>query len=349
MEPLPFLAKRFRDFGRLECHGSSPLYERLSLGVAADAELLELARHARTGQPVPNLFFGAVHFLLLEGAGHPLAGFYGSLGGGWDEKADPYPTFRAFCLENSQEIARLIASRMVQTNAVRRCAALAPVFAYVSRLCGATPLALVEVGASAGLNLLWDRYGYDYGEGRRCGDASSPVQLPCAVRGSLLPPAPDVLPRVGYRVGIDLQPVDLMDPQGTTWLRALVWPEHRLRREILGYAIEIAREEPPTVIAGDAVEVLPGLLEDIPWDHHLCVYHSHTLNQFPLESRGAFDSLVERWGRIRDLDLVSMELGQGVGHSVVELTSYQGGVKTVRLLAECDTHGAWVRWLISED
>jgi hypothetical protein len=348
VDPLSLLAGRFRDFSRLECRGSSPLYERFSLGVAADAELLELAGHARKGQPVPNLFFGAVHLLLLEGAGHPLAGFYGSLGGVWDEKVDPYPSFRTFCLEMREEIVRLISSRMVQTNAVRRCAALLPAFTYLSRRCDGRPLALVEVGASAGLNLLWDRYRYDYGRGKRCGPDGSPVKLSCAVRGNLLPPMPGDLPRVGYRVGIDLQPVNVNDQRATMWLRALVWPEHRERREILDHAIEIAQQEPPTVVPGDAVEVLPGLLEDIPEDHHLCMYHSHTLNQFSAANREAFHSLIERWSRVRDLDLLSMELGKGVGHSVVGLTSYKSGVKTGGRLAECDTHGAWVKWLNAE-
>lgn len=61
------LSVLFRNFALIECHLSSPLYQQLSLKIAQDDELLALASHARRGQPVPNLLFGAVHYLLLKG------------------------------------------------------------------------------------------------------------------------------------------------------------------------------------------------------------------------------------------------------------------------------------------
>jgi hypothetical protein len=100
---------------------------------------------------------------------------------------DPYPTFWAFCLEYSERIRSLISARMVETNEVRRCIASMPALILVSREAKDRPLYLVEIGASAGLNLLWDRYAYDYGETLQCGDIDSPVQIKCAVKGKSTP------------------------------------------------------------------------------------------------------------------------------------------------------------------
>src|SRR5687768_16842682 len=101
------LARRFETFARVECHGSSPLYERLASAVAADADLLALAASCRPGQPAPNLFLGAVHALLLGGASHPLAAFYPSVTPAPNTTADPVPAFRDFCLTRAGAIRPL--------------------------------------------------------------------------------------------------------------------------------------------------------------------------------------------------------------------------------------------------
>ena len=86
---LEELAQRFAWFAKYDCQHASPLYEHLSLQIAHDPELLELATYARPGQPVPNLLFGAVQFLLLQGAQHPLAAFYFSIPASSSKQADP--------------------------------------------------------------------------------------------------------------------------------------------------------------------------------------------------------------------------------------------------------------------
>src|SRR5205085_1814788 len=159
-----------------------------------------------------------------------------------------------------------------------------PAFARVARQTGG-PLALVEIGASVGLNLLWDRYGYDYGDGASYGDAGSPVRITCTVRGDRRPWVPAVLPRVRYRVGLDLNPVDVRDPEAALWLRALVWPEHAGRAALLQRALEVARRDPPSLIKGDALDLLPAVLPAVPHDVALCVFHTFTVNQFSAEAR----------------------------------------------------------------
>lgn len=343
------LSGLFDRFARLEARGISPLYDRLSSGVAADPELLSLAAHARIGQPVPNLFLAAVHWLLLKGAQHPVSAFYPSVAGASTRDGDPYPHFKSFCLEHRQEIIGLISTRIVQTNVIARCTSLMPAFATVALRSNGKPFSLVEIGASAGLNLLWDRYGYSYGQGINCGDPTSAVQLSCTLRGSHRPPVPEVLPSVVSRVGLDLKPIDLHDPEATQWLLALVWPERGDERELLQAAFGIARADPATVMPGDALDLLPHVLKTIPSDSALCLFHTHTLNQFSLEARARWWEIVHQIGTERDVYIVSQEMAPGEAYAVLELTSIEDGVIERRHLANCDSHSAWLEWLVPED
>ncbi|HEX2275740.1 MAG TPA: DUF2332 domain-containing protein [Candidatus Tectomicrobia bacterium] len=340
---LDALAQRFERFARRECQ-VSPLYERLSFGIAQDPELLAIAAQARPGQPVPNLFLAAVHFLLLQGRQHPLAAFYPSLSPAAPRTADPYPHFRSFCLEHQGKVLELISTRLVQTNEVRRCACLLPAFAAVAAHRHGRPLALVEIGTSAGLNLLWDRYGYEYGTGRRYGDPRSPVQIGCTLRGHRLPPLPAALPPVATRIGIDLNPIDVRDPDAALWLRALVWPDEAGRAELLQQALQIAQQDPPRLLAGNAPEQLPEALAAIPDDQTLCVFHTHTMNQFPTEARASLAALLTEHAVARDLYRVSIEW-LGREHPRLECVAFENGVRTERLLAHCGSHGEWLEWL----
>lgn len=337
------LSRRFERFARQECH-VSPLYERLSLGIADDPELLAIAAQAKPGQPVPNLFLGAVHFLLLRGVQHPLATFYPSLSPAPSASADPYPSFRAFCLEHREDILELISNRLVQTNEVRRCGCLLPAFTHVAPQAGGRPWAMVEIGASAGLNLLWDRYGYDYGIGRRYGNPRSPVQIVCGLRGDRHLPLTAVWPVVAMRVGLDLNPIDVRDPDAALWLRALVWPDEVGRAELLQQAVQVAQQDPPRLLAGDALDILPEVLATIPPDQAVCVFHTHTINQFPPEARARLSTLLAKHAFGRKLYRVAIEW-LGETHPRLELILYEDGVKTEHLLAYCGSHGEWLEWL----
>ena len=352
MNELETLAYRFRRFAELECQGSSPLYERLSTGVAEDAELLELATHCAPGQPAPNLFFGAAHLVLLDNPGHPLSAYYTSLAESPEDREGAYPHFRALCLEHSERIVETVSTRRVQTNEVGRCAVLLPAFAIVAARSASRETAFVEVGASAGLNLLWDRFRYEYGGGARWGDPTSPVRLVCEPRGEPMPPIPDALPSVVLRVGIDLDPVDLRDAEAVRWLRALIWPEHRRRVSALEGALSLATADPPALIAADALDALPGVLARVPPYAATCVFHTHTLNQFPPEARRRFGEILDEFGARRDLYVVSIER-QGAQQervgALLELTAYEGGHKTSHALGRCDNHGMWLEWFGGAD
>jgi hypothetical protein len=325
---------------------SSPLYGRLLLAVADDPDLLALAGAARRDQPAGLLLLAAVHYLLLKGAEPlpPLAGFYPGVAGGAARTEDPVPAFREFCLEHRGEIRTLIASRRVQTNEVGRSACLMPAFALASETARGLPLTLVEVGASAGLNLLFDRYAYDYGDGVVRGDAASTVCISCSLRGEAIPPLPEAMPKVASRVGVDLDPVDVRDPDARLWQRALIWPEHTIRAENLRRALEIAQETPPPVVAGDALALLPGILDSIPEDAAPCVFHTHAVYQFAPEDRHRLYALLVERSALRDLVVrIGMEPSEA-GSSVLSASIYRHGRPTKQRLADCDYHGAWLAW-----
>ena len=327
-------------------HGYSPLYERLALAIASDREMLQLAARSREGQVVPLLFLGAVQFLLLRGVRHPLSAFYPSVSGEIPPRdGDPYPAFRSFCMEHYSEIASIVSARTVQTNEVQRCAALLPAFPLVGARSGGRPLALVELGASAGLLLLWDRYSYDYGEGRTYGDAVSPVHLTCELRGDLQPTITMPFPAVVSRIGIDLHPVDVRDSEETLWLKALIWPGNPGRLDLLERAIGVARKEPLHLVEGDVFTRLPELLASVPADSVLCVFNSYVLVQFPREARERLDGMLRDFSRTRPFYRVSNEWLRGE-QGTVTLAHYENGEQKEELLAESHPHGKWIRWLV---
>ena len=207
---------------------TSPLYRALSRTVAAHDQLLDLAARGRPGQYPTFLFFGAVHLLLLRGAGHPLGGaghplarFYPSIAG---RRALPPgeagPALVSFGKMFETELGEIISSRLVQTNHVQRAIGLRMGLAMIAAAVTG-PVHVIEVGASAGLNLRFDRYGYRL-EGRRYGDPAAPVQLTADVYGPVPPPDLNVLPEIASVQGVDLSPVDVRDPGAREWLEALV-------------------------------------------------------------------------------------------------------------------------------
>ena len=347
MLDVSHLAAQFERFAQVEC-GSSPLYRHLARSVAADPDLLALAG-AGTGGPKPNLFFAAVHCLLLDGATpHGLARFYPTLGGTYSDGDEAYPHFRAFCLEHRAQIEALIATRRVQTNEVARAAFLLPALALIARR-GAPDqlLALVEVGTSAGLLLHVDRYAYDYGDGRVHGTPGSPLTIRCDLRGDRHPPLPDGAPAVAARVGIDLNPIDLGDPEERRWLKALVWGDQVDRFRRLEQAITLAAANPPRLLAGDGIALTGQALDELPPDLTAVVFHCHTLNQFTPEMRERFAAVLAGRSAGRPVYQLSLEyMAAGALHPEMRLKVYAGGVQTEEtLLARYHAHGEWLEWL----
>lgn len=344
------LGDRFRQFASQACTGRtadpSPLYEHLSLELANDPELLALVEKARDEQPAPNLLYAAIQFLLFQTPDPSLGVYYPSIGPetrAIDEGT--YSAFREFCLENETEVTNLITTRRVQTNAVRRSACLLPAFESVSRRTDRSPLGLVEVGSSAGLNLLWDQYGYDYGGFEAVGCNESRVQLNCGLRGRVDPPLPTDLPVVGSRRGIDLHPMNIQNEDDARWLKALIWPEHEDRRENVENAITVARESPPDLIEGNALENLEQVIDEIPDEQAVCLFNTHVLYQLSDTQRVQFYNLVTDIGENRDIYWVSCEWSMDVAMPLMHLYQFESGIHSGELLARYHSHGSWLQWL----
>ena len=221
------MAALFAEFART-ASPRAPLYHRLATGIAADPALAALLLSAPPMQRQPVLLFACIHDLLL--AGRPdegLARFYPDLVAEPDD-GDPMPAFAAFTAAHADELAELLVTRSTQTNEIGRCALLLPAFGLVADEIG--PLAHVDVGASAGLNLLLDRYHYTYEPGRQLGRPST-VELRCGTRGRVR--LPSALPPIVERVGLDRSPVDVDDDDAARWLTACVWPDQTDRVERL--------------------------------------------------------------------------------------------------------------------
>ena len=340
--------------------GTSPLYARLAREVASDPPIADLAATVPEGQPPPHLLFAAVHFLLLDGADHPLRGFYPTCADdpADPEAVDPYPAFREFCLEREASIREFAATHNTQTNSVRRCAALLPAFSLVSRRAGDRPLAFVEVGTSAGLNLCWDRYRYDYGAFGAYGPAGSTVRIESAVRGDLALPFPDALPEVASRTGLDLNPLDLRDPTDLHTLRAFIWPEHAERHDLIRRAAEEQRRDPPELVAGDATETLPRVLDSIPTETPVCLFDTQVRYQMDDDTVARLDAIAEEAAGSGDPGTVAAGDGRDIywltgdetaddrEHGLyLDLATYGSGGSSRERLAVYEQHGEWVEWL----
>lgn len=337
---LEELAASFRWNAEHVLHDSAPLYEKLAYRIADDGEMLALAAHAPAQQPAMNLFFGAVHYLLLRGTDDPLTIFFPDLVRKPNTQDDPYPIFRAFCLEHAAEIAALISTRRVQTNEVGRCALFLPALALIARRLNGAPFALLEVGASAGLNLNFDQYAYAYGDGIFCGDRASPIWLTCELRGARRPNFSAPFPQVVSRVGIDLNPNDVFDDDAMLWLRALVWAEQRDRAERLQRAIALARQFPPRVLQGDALELLPQVMRELPRAVPLVLFHSFVLYQFEEAARANYYRILNGTDRAWfDLAIEPQEFPASL------ILTTQASQET---LARCHFHGRWLEWIYDD-
>lgn len=256
-----------------------PLYGRIAIAVSGDAEVAGLLDVAESGQARPVLLFAAVHDLVLRRPELPLARWYPSVTGGPVPPDDPWPTFRATCLGQADELRRVISSRSTQTNEVNRVAYVAPLLAAATADEAATPVSLVELGPSAGLLLGLDRYRIEVGA-EVAGDPASPVRCSTERRGGRAPalvPFPPAPPIVA-RVGLDRHPVALDDIDGVQWLEACLWPDVPGRLDRFRAAVALLRPDPPELVAGEMVDDLPALLSGLTSDAHLVVFHCWALS-----------------------------------------------------------------------
>lgn len=293
------------------CRRYSPLYDRICRTVAESDEVLDLVSQAPPRGHNPVLLLAAVHYLLLGGLDHALAAVYAG-----ESHADPGPLFVDLCLHHGDALLELLASEQVNTNEVGRSAVLGPALTTVASR-QAAPLGHLDVGCSAGLNLLCDRYRLNYGRAGATGPVDAPVEIRCDVVGGSPPIAP-VLPTITARIGLDRAPLDVHDPQQSRWQLACVWPDTgRLTRTRL--ALEEARRTPLTLVRGDAVEDVGDLIASLPLYATAVVTTTWVVAYLSPEQRTGFRDALAAASESRPVAWISAE-----GHGVVDLIPSDG-------------------------
>lgn len=324
----------------------SALYSHLYTKLKDDQEVIPLLSYVDKDQPILILFFSVINFLVLRERDHQFAQFYPYLSTSPRPASEAYPYFRDFCLTHRDEIQSLLSGgTRLQTNEVTRCANLLPAFELVSQRSGHQPLAFIEVGASAGLNLNWYKFGYQYGS-ISIGERHSLVQVQCTLEGNYPPPLPKTLPSVAQCVGIELFPLDIHKETDVQWLRACIWPEELERYQFLDAAIAMARHYPPPLLIGDACDLLPDLLSSIPVDQTICLWHSFALNQGPSQIKKCIEQTIVHASSARIIYRVSLEVNPTQeGRPRLELFTYtHGALSQHEWLADCTLHGERMQW-----
>lgn len=315
--------ERYARFAATEAPGRSALYAEWAAGVAADPEIRELLRRIPPTRRQPPVVFAVSRLL---GGGH-----------------GPYREWREFVLAQADRLVAECTRRALQTNEPLRTAALLPVLSEIDG-----PIALLEIGAAAGLCLYPDRYSFRFTDGdgrvRRALDpldGPSTVLLESTVSGDLPPLR---LPEVVWRAGIDLAPLDAAAADDRRWLRALVWPGEEGREQRITAALDIVAADPPLLVAGDAAAHLDDLAASAPADATLVITTPGVLVHIPRAERtelvATIAGLPAHWVTIDPPGLLD------VWEPPVAVETWPGFVVAHdgRVRAAADPLGAWWEW-----
>jgi hypothetical protein len=304
--------------------GGSKLYASLARSVADDPIVAALVGDHEPLWEAPLRLFGGVHYLELSVM-----------------VQHPWAKLRGVLEANRDWLARFVAEQPVQTNEVQRCWGLLPGFLTAA---DGRPLDLIELGPSGGLNLFWDRYSYRYGDESWGGPAAGLALAGHAEGG---PPRAlfKTTVEVRRRIGIDRRPVDVTTDHGARLLEAFVWADQTDRLERVRRAIEVARGDPPRLLDGDYVEVLPALLAERDLEALTVVYHSVSTVYLRSEERERLDAVLEEEGRRGALARLSYEIDRDAPtfHGfALDVDVWPGGR---RRLAQLDGHANSLEWI----
>ena len=315
-DPVAAVVETYRAFARREARGRSAAYESLAESAADDAAIVDFVASLPSDKRQPNLLFAAARYLV----GIPV-----SIG-----------QLHELVSQSRAELTAVMLTRRTQTNEAGRCAVLLPALAQLPQ-----PLALIEVGASAGLTLLFDRYSYDYGGHQLAGHDPHGPTLRCESRGPV--PLPSRIPAIAWRAGLDLNPLDVTNDEDVRWLSCLVWPGEGGRNQRLAAAIASARRDPPAVYRGDLLTDLPALAAQAPAGATLVIYHSSVLYQVAPDMRQQFASTVRSlaatWLSCEAPGILAGTAAPAIDDQMCVLA------RDGDLIALADSHGAWLKWL----
>jgi len=331
--------------------GVTELYATLAQAIAGDRQMLSLYETIEPAKHRPVTLFAAVHYLVLRGTGHPLGRIYEvpEARGALEEAPE---AFRSFCTERYDDIVRVMSDRTIQTNEVNRCSGLLPAFMKIHRDSG-RELGLIEMGASAGLNLLFDRYRYDYGNGVIIGQPGAAVRCHTEIRGRS-PILDTTTPPVEFRMGLDLDPVDINNENEVLWLRACTWAGDDLRSRRLTAALELARREWISVREGNAIDLVSDAVDSVPDHLEVVLFNSWMMGWLSEADRKRLSSVVASIGRERPLWWVTYEWPSKVpafaseadksNASLLGLQRVTSDGVEATALADLGHHGTWIHW-----
>jgi hypothetical protein len=316
--PNPPSASVFEAQGA-QCESRSPFYADLCRRFAADPVAAELIG-PEPAWDAPLRLLGGLHYLVLGGEAT------------WD---DPLGEHRAF-------LRAFIGEQGVQTNEVQRSWVLLPLLLRIAQRTGAETFDLVELGPSAGLNLVWDRYRYRYEAGEW-----GPPDAGILLEGEERRPVPGELlelsPQVRGRVGIDRSPIDVGSEEGARLLRCFVWAGQDERLARLDRAIEALRGDPPELVEGDFVELLPETLDAQPRDGLTVVFQTATWGYLDDERRARLRAILEEAGRSLPLAFISTGKPRIEEHCWGLRLVYWPGAER-EFAGHADFHGSWLQW-----
>lgn len=344
------LADLWRNHAQEAVGDDAPLYRAISLAVSRDPELIAVAQRAHPESHHPNHLFAAVRYLMLGGIQDELSDAFEA---GDEELA--VARFGAFVRQHADRIVDVLETRRTQTNEVGRVGVIGPALRHVCQLVQGD-LGLLDVGASAGLNLLFDRIGCNYGTFRTMEDP--PLEVDTSLATPFAPFDAQEL-RIGWRGGLDRAPVDLADEAAARWLLACVWPEQRDRVQRLASAIGLARDTDWTVRRGDAVDDLAAAVAAIPEDLHVVVLTSWVVFYLDLEQRARFEAVLGsldrpvHWVSLEHPGVVDIPVPaahhDGVVPSAIGLVSFDSGRIHRSFLGWAHPHGRWLDWVATDD
>ena len=344
-----------------------PFYAELCAAASDHPLFVDLLLSAPPEQQRPNLLLAAVHYLCLQDDSGQLAPWYpsqrwfASLHASLDAQTDDTANidlevpsggtaaFSAFLKTHSDELTALIATRSTQTNEIGRSGPLL----YGLSQCNITsqPVALIDLGASAGLNLFPERNRLELSSGEMYGDPRSDVIVRMQTP-STLPPLR--LPPIRWRGGLDLTPLDPTNDDDALWLLACQWPDDVWRFERSRLAIRRARQERLSglVRQGDVIDDLPELLAVVPVDHHVIVFHSWMAAYLSQDRQTELAELLAHEAKKRPISWLWLEHPRevpGLSPPCLASERRRGSSFLVlkeeghsRVLAQCHPHGTWL-------
>lgn len=330
------------NFAESQTRTISPFYRQLIARIKDEEVMNEIAQHLRAQQPLANMLLASIHFMAMSHPREELSSYYPSV----NTDASGIPEAAVvldFCRRYQSELEELMRTRIVQTNAINRCAYI---FLVLAALKPEQPLCLLDIGASAGLNLQLDRFQFSYNGRKVYGDSE------VGIESEYEPPvgsAPFQLPPIARRIAVDQHPVDLTDPLEVRWLKALIWPDQQARMKRMEAAINLAAINPVEWHTASRTADFEKIIRGIPDDCHLFVYHTHVLYQFTREERLEFRNLIDAIGKERPLTFLGAEAAEvfddeSVANEgvLVSLTEYRNGRSKQRYLYRTNGHANWM-------